>query len=177
MPSPLLTPEDWHELRQSSQGGMSDEDLAAVYSISKNTIRQKRWQDKQNGDPWLTPKEIRLAAEIEELKKKNKTVGNHLTNLTEAPSAMANIAAKLAKLKEETPLAIAEKTSALILEGLQNLIAPKGWKEMSIASKIFSDSVGLNKGGGMVIQVGGAAWQGSAQGEKPRIVTIQAEEA
>lgn len=178
MAAPLLTPEDWHELRQAAQGGMSDSDLALTYNISKNTIKQKRWADKKRGDTWLTPKEVRIASEIEEVKRKNRTTENGLTNLTGETSALATLSSKLAKMKEEAPVYIAEKVLDLIKKGLDgNLIpAPKSAKDLSTLAGVFGNMVGINKGGGMVIQVGGAAWNSSQAHEKP-VIVVQAQEA
>lgn len=175
MPSAILSAEEWAEVKAASEAGMDDDELAQTYGVLKNAIQQRKYREK-----WLTPRKMKEMAMVQEAKDKARSMTNSVAvrDVSEEKSAMAVMSAKIAKLKEETPLMIAERASELIMEGLKTLLAPKGWKEMAIAQKVFNDATGLNKGGGMVIQVGGAAWGGSPQtSERPQIVTIKAEEA
>lgn len=175
MPAAKLSKEIWLEIKTASECGMDDDELSQTYNIPKNAIQQRKHREK-----WLTPRKLKELAMVQEAKDAARVMNNKTEGVSsvsaDTPTALVNVAAKLTAIKETTFLALAEKTSELMLEGLKTLLAPKGWKEMSIASTVFSNAVGANKGGGMVIQVGGAAWQGSPQGEKPRIIQIEAQE-
>lgn len=171
MPAPKLSPEAWSEIRICGESGMSDEELSETYMVSKEAIRQRRKREK-----WITPKALKEMAMIQEAKDKARVMNNDSVTSVTGPTAVVAIAAKLSKMKEETLLLVAEKCQELITQGFEKLTAPKGWKEMAVANTIFNNAVGVNKGGGMVIQVGGAAWQGSPQGERPKIIQIEAQE-
>lgn len=59
----------WDEIRKCSEMGMSDGDIAEEYGITSNAIIKHRYDDKRRGKPWITPKEIKLQAEIERAKQ------------------------------------------------------------------------------------------------------------
>lgn len=178
MGSPLLTQSEWDEVAKAAECGMSDDDLAAEFGIPKNTIRQRRFADKKKGKPWLTPKELSLAAEIEELKAKSKVAGNGLTSLTDGPSALGIASAKLAKLKEEAPLFIAERVFELIQNSLNGglLTAPKSWKELSSATSILGAQIGQNKSAAPNVTIGMKWGSKPPTGEGP-IVVVKTESA
>lgn len=170
-----LTPAEWHEVRLASEAGMDDDELAQTFNVTKNAIQQRKHREK-----WLTPRKLKEMAMVQEAKDKAKGLTNSVAvrAVSEEGTALATLSSKLAKMKEEAPVYIAEKVLDLIKTSLEgNLIpAPKSAKDLSTLTGVFGNMVGINKGGGMVIQVGGAAWGASQAPEKPKIVVLEAQE-
>jgi hypothetical protein len=89
----VMDPSGWAELRAAYEGGVDDATLEQDFGVPRSSIRKKRSRDNQNGDPWLSPAKLRMAAEQERLKRKF----DRTTNITPgAPiTAEESIANKL----------------------------------------------------------------------------------
>ena len=102
----------WREVQSASEAGCSDEELAETYGISRPAIRQRKKREN-----WLTPRKLHEMAAVEEATSKARLSARlfepGVTAVT-GPSGLGVASAKLAKLREETPLLIAEKVADLI---------------------------------------------------------------
>jgi hypothetical protein len=169
-----LTKEDWKEVRALIESGEMDyAEVSEKFGITKNACQQRAFREV-----WKTPRRLAEAALVEQAKAaaKTMTVAEAMETVTKTPeSALTKSAARLAKLREDTPVFVAEELDKVIRAALTTgLPVPKSLKELSIATTIWSNMVGLKQGqGGPLVQIGvGMNWASGPKGsnEGPMVV-------
>lgn len=164
MPAAKLSPAVWAEIQQASEAGMEDSELSSAFGVSRMAIRQRK-----SREGWLTPRKIQEQAMIEKAKAQAKVMDNSSAVTSVTGTGLS--AARLAELKEQTPLLIATKTAELIAQAFERGLvqAPKSLGELAIASKVFRTNAGLDQQAGTVVQIG-MQWGGSSPQQAPTLI-------
>lgn len=176
MPKAQLTKSQWLEVQTMIESGQMDYGQASEhYGVEKNAIQQRSHRFK-----WATPRRLAEAALVEQAKAaaKTMTVEEAMETVTKTPEGvLTKQAGKLARLREETPLFVADSLDKVIRAALTGgLPVPKTWKEFASACGIFSTMVGL-KGStaGPLVQIG-MNWGGTTtKTQEGPVVVVQGE--
>jgi hypothetical protein len=170
-----LSKEQWASLRKKAEAGESDASLEAEFGILANAIRQKRFADKERGDPWKTPKMEELERRKKELEASFKKLGNAGSGKDALELATVS-PAELARIKEEIPAHVGKKLGQLLLASLSTLPVPRSIGDFNTMFNAFRKAMGLDQqvGGGINIAISsGMNWSSQGQAEKPIVVIAQ----
>lgn len=162
-----LTKGEWAQVRELAEGGKSDSWLEDEFGVDKNTIRQRRFADKQKGDPWLTPKEMEIRARQEALARMFQNKSNGGTGEGETSEVLTVSESELSQLREETPGIIAKKTAELLLGSFPILQLPRTIPEFKALFSVFMQAAGLDKQQGPTVNIGMAWGSGSSPKDIP----------
>lgn len=143
---------------------MEDAELSTAYGIAGNAIKQRRFREG-----WKTPRKLQELAMVEKAKAQAKILPNTASVMSVTGGEVT--AARLAELKEQTPLLIATKVAELIAKSFeQGLVqAPKNLGELAIASKVFRTNAGLDVVAGTTVQIG-MQWGHSSPQQAPTLI-------
>lgn len=154
MAAPSLTPDQWTELRRASEAGMSDEDLASAYGVSRGAIRLRRMREQ-----WITPKVLAKEVARQELENRFKRIpSNGVTNsggvtsetpAGETPRALTLTAQTMVQRAQEGTLAAVEMFADAIMRAHQRggIATPTDGKELMMAMKGARLGAGLDREG------------------------------
>ena len=181
MPAMLLSKEEWNEVRKASEAGVDDSQLSKDYGVSKNLIKQKRFQQK-----WMTPLRVKAEAQLQRERKSimarasvggDKAVvdGKTLTVLT----AEESVAAKMVKDGEVAGLhamKILLGKLAFAAANPSSIDDLESVGDVSIAAKTARSIAGLDKpdvAANIALNFG-AFWESpsGAEVEKPRVLDV-----
>lgn len=132
---PVLSDEQWEEVKLLSIKGVPDTQLCAQYGIRSGTLYQRRYNDSN----WLT---LWRAGPQRSGKAPEKILPEGLSPAFQEASSMT-----LEELAQNNPLLLAQYTHSKIKEAVQSdsLPTPSSWGELKTASEIFRKAVGLDK--------------------------------
>lgn len=133
--TPVLTKEQWEEVKLLSIKGVPDMQLCTQYGIRQGTLYQRRYNDPN----WLA---LWRAGPQRSGKAPESTVPKDLSPAIQEASSMS-----LEELAQNNPLLLAQYTHSKIKEAVQtdSLPTPSSWGELKTASEIFRKAVGLDK--------------------------------
>lgn len=135
MAGPVLTKEQWDEVRALSLKGVPDVQLCARYGIRTGTLYQRRYNDPT----WLA---LWRAGPAKPGKAPEKSLPQGLSPAVQSAADMT-----IEELAQNNPLLLAQYTHSKIKEAVQtdSLPTPSSWGELKTASEIFRKAVGLDK--------------------------------
>lgn len=135
MAGPVLTKEQWDEVRLLSIKGIPDSQICETYGIRSGTLYQRRYNDSA----WLA---LWRAGAQKPGKVPEKLLPEGLSPAVQEAASMS-----LEELAQNNPLLLAQYTHSKIKEAVQSdsLPTPSSWGELKTASEIFRKAVGLDK--------------------------------
>lgn len=153
MPAALLPPRGWAALRRASEAGVSDETLAAKYSVPKAAIRLRRSRQK-----WLTPARLEEAKAVALTREQHKRVSTGaVTRMIQDPDneeGTGHVVEEIASLAETGQLHFARLASKALTK--KKSLSIKTMGEAVAAVKGLRTVAGMDKEAQISVNIG--AW-------------------
>jgi hypothetical protein len=146
MPASVLTSEEWREVEKAAVAGVSYPELARIWGIEENAIKQRAWRFE-----WATPERVeRLKLQYHTKLGTDTLQENHVTSCNPAPKTAEIIAESLAEKGQKGAnmvasglLSVIERTfrenSPLMLKEIES------HKEAASMFGMFAKASGLDK--------------------------------
>lgn len=148
-----------------AEKGVTDEVLEREFGVDKNAIRQRRFNDKKKGSPWITPKELELEERKKALERHFKGKKNSGTEGGGGMDLVPVTDQEMVQLRDENPKLFARKIGSLLLEGLALLKIPTSAQEWVSLHNAYRKALGMDQGGGVNVLIGSGMNWSSQKGE------------
>ena len=136
--SSVLSPDAWRALRLASIRGITDKELSSSFGVSVNTIVKKRTRDAEWKAACVT-----------------KVVTKPL--YADTPAILEKVVSdNLEHIAQENPVMVANYAHKALKEAFESgmVPTPSTWADVSAATKLVRQAVGLDREGQVNVQVG-----------------------